>query len=229
MVNYKDREKHLTLIKDVLNYIFASNASSDLVLKGGTALLLFYGLNRFSEDIDLDATSVNLKNLLGAYASKRGYKLRVTKDSDHGKRYMIDYDEGASLKVEVSYRHRKLKQSDISVVGNVRVYTLDRLLKSKIVAFLSDNRNKIRDLYDIAHIYFNTDIVITEDLKDRLEDMFHYNNLERIDYVIDNHKDEIIPEGDEEEIRLAMYNILDDLSSDNDDDEPPLNKSNLFT
>ena len=226
MVNYTDKEKHLTLIKDVLSYIFSSSASSDLVLKGGTALLLFYGLNRFSEDIDLDATSVNLKNLLATYASKKGYKLRVTKDSEHVKRYMIDYDTGGSLKVEVFYRHRKLRQSDINVVSGVRVYTLERLLKTKIVAFLSANRNKIRDLYDIAHIYFNTDIEITDDLKDRLEDMFHYNNLERIDYIIDNHKDEIIPHGDEEEIRLAMYNILEDLSSD---DNPPLNKSNLFT
>ena len=55
--------------------------------------------------------------------------------------------------------------------------------------------------------------------------MFYYGNLERIDYIIDNHKDEIIPQGDEEEIRLAMYNILDDLSSGS----IGLTESNLFT
>lgn len=225
MVNYKDKERHLTLIRDVISHLFSTSASSDLVLKGGTALLLYYDLKRFSEDIDLDATSVNIGNILKRYASKKGYTLRITKNSDLVKRYMIDYDEGASLKIEVSYRQTRFRESDINEFSGVRVYTLDKILKLKIVAFLSNNRNKIRDLYDIAHIYFNTDIEITDDLKERLEDMFHYGNLERIDYIIDNHKNEIIPQGDEEEIRLAMYSILGDLSSGS----IGLTESNLFT
>ena len=46
---------------------------------------------------------------------------------------------------------------------------------------------------------------------ERLYDMFSYDNLENIDYIIDNHKDVIIPDKDLEQIRLAMYSIFDEI------------------
>ena len=48
----KDRVK---LIKEILPYL-----GDTFVLKGGTALSLYYGLNRYSEDIDLDCTTNNM-------------------------------------------------------------------------------------------------------------------------------------------------------------------------
>lgn len=49
-----DRLDHLDTIVHVME---SMNRSSDnpFILKGGTALMLCYGLTRFSEDIDLDA------------------------------------------------------------------------------------------------------------------------------------------------------------------------------
>ena len=58
-INTKNLKKwqieRLEVFKKILNKI-----GDNFVLKGGTALLLYYGLDRFSEDIDLDAFSDNM-------------------------------------------------------------------------------------------------------------------------------------------------------------------------
>lgn len=211
MVNYENEEEHLNIIKDVLKTLFSSTAGSNLTLKGGTALLLYYSLDRFSEDIDLDATKVDIGNILGKYVKQKGYKIRNTKDTNTTQRYMIDYGEKSSLKVEVSKRSMQMSEYGVKTFEGVNVYSLEDLLVMKINAYLSPNRNKIRDLYDISHIYFKTDVVIDERIKRRLIEMFSWDNLEHIDHLIDNHKDVIIPEKNTEEVRISMYSIFDEL------------------
>ena len=51
----KDR---IDIIKKILPKL-----GENYVLKGGTALLLYYGLDRFSEDVDLDSISGNMNIL----------------------------------------------------------------------------------------------------------------------------------------------------------------------
>ena len=53
MKNWK--EDRLKIIKEILPAL-----GDNFYLKGGTALLFYYGLDRFSEDIDLDSTSTNM-------------------------------------------------------------------------------------------------------------------------------------------------------------------------
>lgn len=53
MEDYK--KKRIELIKEILP-IFGEN----FILKGGTSLMLYYGLDRFSEDIDLDSKTNNM-------------------------------------------------------------------------------------------------------------------------------------------------------------------------
>ena len=51
----------------IMTAVASDLASLPLALKGGTALLLCYGLDRFSEDIDLDGRKkLNLRSRLGA-------------------------------------------------------------------------------------------------------------------------------------------------------------------
>lgn len=91
MVNYVSEEEHINIIKNLIAFLFDSPAGLDLVLKSGTALLLYHGLDRFSEDIDLDASKVNIENLLSIYCNNNKYKIRITKSTNTVKRYMIDY------------------------------------------------------------------------------------------------------------------------------------------
>lgn len=47
------RIMHGNIIKSFI--LFLNSMSNQYILKGGTSLMLCYGLTRFSEDIDLDA------------------------------------------------------------------------------------------------------------------------------------------------------------------------------
>lgn len=49
------QKARIALIKEILPLI-----GDNFVLKGGTALSLFYGLDRYSEDLDFDAKSNNM-------------------------------------------------------------------------------------------------------------------------------------------------------------------------
>lgn len=48
----------------VLFLRFINNLSNDFILKGGTALMLCYSLDRFSEDIDLNGFNPNFLGIL---------------------------------------------------------------------------------------------------------------------------------------------------------------------
>ena len=82
------QQAHVRIMRAVL----ASLQDSPLVLKGGTALLLCYGLDRFSEDLDFDAPKkMNLesrleKALSGIVASQT---ITRTKDTDTVQRYRV--------------------------------------------------------------------------------------------------------------------------------------------
>lgn len=57
----REQSAHVRVMRAVL----AAMQDSPLVLKGGTALLLCYGLDRFSEDLDFDAPKkLNLESRL---------------------------------------------------------------------------------------------------------------------------------------------------------------------
>ena len=48
----------------VLFLRFINNLSNDFILKGGTALMLCYSLDRFPEDIDLNGFNPNFLGIL---------------------------------------------------------------------------------------------------------------------------------------------------------------------
>ncbi|MDR0666737.1 MAG: nucleotidyl transferase AbiEii/AbiGii toxin family protein [Campylobacteraceae bacterium] len=88
-----------------------------LILKGGTALMLGYGLDRFSEDLDFDIAqsfkgenSIKLDSVLknSMPADIELTSLNVKKNINAVTRYMLNYKDKQSgltgtLKIEVSY------------------------------------------------------------------------------------------------------------------------------
>lgn len=148
----------LDLIYHVLRALYKSDAGSNYTLKGGTALLLCYGLDRFSEDIDLDGVKkVQLDASIrqGCKASGLPCKVTRTKDTDSVLRYMIHFDENSELphplKIEASFRNSKLLAANSlsrTNINGIQVYSLDTLISMKIGAFQS--RDAIRDFYDVC-------------------------------------------------------------------------------
>lgn len=148
--NYqKDR---IDIIKKVLHSL-----SDNFVLKGGTALSLYYGLNRYSEDIDLDSKSNNMDiaKMLKSNRDFRDCNITIKKNTDTVFRVMLDYGGQSHLgnyplKIEVSNRNKIFLQQGALTYTNidgVNVYNISELIDMKIAAF--NGRDKVRDLYDL--------------------------------------------------------------------------------
>ena len=174
-------------------FILALNKKSNsYILKGGTSLMLCYGLTRFSEDIDLDAyyTSRGIEDIVNAFCQANNFTYRVAKDTNTVKRYMIHYGSNKPLKIEISYRRKNIDSSEFTIINGILVYTISSILTFKLNAY--NQRDKIRDLYDVVFICKNYWYCIPKTLQLQLVDSLSYKGLEHFDYLISTQQDELI-------------------------------------
>lgn len=148
-----DLNKHRYYLMQVLLAIFRyPELSKQLAFKGGTSLMLFHGLTRFSTDLDF--------NLLDASKSEYVYhelhKLLLrfgTIDDEANKFYgpilVLNYGKGERmLKVEVSNREYPDHYEVRSLLGtDIRVMTLPDMFAHKLCAL--GERITPRDIYDV--------------------------------------------------------------------------------
>ena len=146
----------------------------DLVFKGGTALYLFNGLNRFSEDLDFTIAKLNgidevinetLKDL--QIIGVRGIVKHVSnmrdsisfKFSCEGPLYTTDASK-VTVRVEISTREKTLLDPDLltfdPIYQDVLPFTCTvmnrrEIQSEKVRAILT--RNKARDLYDLWFLF----------------------------------------------------------------------------
>ena len=123
-----------------------------IVLKGGTALLLCYGLDRFSEDLDFDANKkLNIINRVSDTLSKYTEKhtIKISKDTDTVQRLKIHYSKNGLerfLKIETSFRD-PFQNEDTVIIDGIKTYQIKNLIDQKVNAMIG--RTKARDLYDV--------------------------------------------------------------------------------
>lgn len=156
-----ERDKyHEKLMLNILKNL----SDTPLVLKGGTALYLGYGLNRFSEDLDFDSSKK--LNLLNKIKSSAPYgiiidDINVKKDTDTVSRYIVNYhvpntNIDDSLKIEISYR-TPAPAEQITIKDGIRFSSVERIIDNKLhAAYDGDNtRTKGRDLFDLHFLEAN--------------------------------------------------------------------------
>lgn len=193
--------------------IFLNKQTESFVLKGGTALLACYNLDRFSEDIDLDGKGKNIAGIVSKFCNRKGYSYRVAKDTETVKRCFIHYaDDSKPLKIEVSLRKRDIKADEINVINGIAVYNIDTLCMMKTNAYV--HRDKIRDLYDIAFIYNNYENELSPMVVSNLQNALEYKGIEQFDYVINNQNDELIDNQKLADDFLTMFENLGLLATD---------------
>jgi predicted nucleotidyltransferase component of viral defense system len=199
------RVKHRVVIQQVLAGLLAGNKAA--VLKGGTALMLFYGLERFSEDIDLNCLrGYNFIIDVGSFCSRHKYTYRVSKDTDSVKRVFINYgNESHPLKVEASYR-QGWSPEEIRLINNVQVYTEASLLAQKILAYLG--RDKIRDLWDIAFLFKRMESGLLAAHRTQLSEVLTHKGLDHVEWLINTQQDELIDVDSLLDMTLSMYQSL---------------------
>ncbi len=165
------------------------------VLKGGTALIFFYGLARISEDIDLDAHQghVGPGKKLVSLCQENGWELSIKKQTPTVERVMINYggknDKGDyPLKIETSFRKVGLiKKNSFCKRNNVNVYTANSIANMKAFAF--GRRDTARDVFDIGFLLEHYPNVFTLDHLNSLYDAMTYKPAEDLAILLEYEND----------------------------------------
>jgi predicted nucleotidyltransferase len=197
--------RHFEVVSDFLHFL--NNKTDTFVLKGGTALLVGYQLDRFSEDIDLDGTVSQLPELVDAFCKQNKYSYKIAINTPTVQRCFINYGiEGKPLKIEVSFRRREINVSETSVINGVRIYTIDSLCIMKSNAYTE--RDKIRDLYDLAFICNHYFDMLPLSVVSVVRDAVGHKGLEQFDYIVRTQADDLI---DVSKLSEDFLNMVDKL------------------
>jgi len=202
--------EHLAVMTEICHHF--NHKRMPMVLKGGTALKLCYGLDRFSEDLDFDcAKSLNLESSIAAVfarlgkaqANLRNPEISVTKDTQTVKRYRIIYAGDINLKLETSLRGTP-KDEDLIELNGILTYKIEKLIQQKLRAL--NGRTAARDLHDVIYLY------------DQYFDSFEEGDLAEVEALYRN-QSAVIDEYNSaysEDTILSTSDLLDDLTKLND-------------
>lgn len=137
---------------EIMTAIVRGLKDTPYVLKGGTALLLGYGLDRFSEDLDFDAEKpLNLEAKIRACIpdGTEILTIRNPKQTKTVSRYVVQFTDGRhvrSLKIETSMR-TPCPAEQINIINGMQISSVSRIIDGKLGAM--EGRTAIRDLYDM--------------------------------------------------------------------------------
>lgn len=138
------------ILKDIYSDIVLANS---LGFKGGTSLMFFYDLPRFSVDLDFnllrddnsDLTYTGIRKILIKYGTIHDEAKKF-----HGHLLVLDYGLGQrKLKVEVSTRNFEDRYMIMNFLGiNIRVMVPEDQFAHKICALLDRSTLTPRDIFD---------------------------------------------------------------------------------
>lgn len=148
-----DINKHRYYMMQVLLAIFRHPELSRLLaFKGGTSLMLFHGLTRFSTDLDFNLLDVSKTEFV--YQELHSLLLKFGTIDDEAMKFygpilVLNYGKGERmLKVEVSNREYPNHYEIRSLLGtDIRVMTLPDMFAHKLCAL--GERITPRDIYDV--------------------------------------------------------------------------------
>lgn len=150
-----DIATHKTILFQILKDIYMDSTFSPFLgFKGGTAALMFYGLDRFSVDLDFDLLDENQEDYVFERAIYILKKYGNLKES-HKKRFnllcVISYDNKArNIKVEINRRSFGSRYEIKTYLGvSMQVMTLEDMFAHKLIAMHERIGETSRDVYDV--------------------------------------------------------------------------------
>ena len=149
-----DVNRHKFFLLQLLKEIYSDpELASSLAFKGGTALMLFHDLPRFSVDLDFNLTASSDEEVasakLRAILVKHG-TIRDEARKRYGMLLVLNYeDDGRNLKVEVSNRSYPDEYELRDYLGvSMNVMRLEYMFTHKLMALLDRNALTNRDVFD---------------------------------------------------------------------------------
>ncbi len=161
-----DRQRHEQLLKNILRDIYTTpELQARLAFKGGTCMYLFYGLDRFSVDLDFNLVASDFSaNLLDDIVKKY-----LTVDDQMNKHFtwlwVGSYEKGKQrIKIEVSKRDYPDTYIPKDFYGlTISTMSPDCMFAHKLCAITDRKKLQNRDLYD-AHFMFVKQFSINEEI-----------------------------------------------------------------
>jgi predicted nucleotidyltransferase component of viral defense system len=165
---------HEAILINALKAIFSDPAVAPyLAFKGGTAAMLFYGLDRFSVDLDFDLLDESKEKVVSQEIQKILEKYGKLKESEN-KRYNLLFflayegkeDNAQNLKVEINKRNFGSSYDIKEFMGiPVKVMIKADMTAHKLVAMYERIGKTNRDIYDVWYFLqnnwpVNKDIVV---------------------------------------------------------------------
>lgn len=149
-----DLNKHKFLLVQILKDIYSDIELSNLLgFKGGTALMFFYDLPRFSVDLDFDLLDKEMED--DVYNKVRKILLKYGSIHDEAKKYfglliVLNYGHGErNLKIEISNRAFENRYEVKNLLGiNVKIMVQEDLFAHKLCALLDRSSMTNRDIFD---------------------------------------------------------------------------------
>ena len=172
-----NKEKHALIMGKVLKDIYSDTSIAPLLgFKGGTCALLFYGLTRFSVDLDFDSFSNDestkneifekVKNILEKHGQIKDSKIKFNTiffllsygDAEHN----IKFEINVRMLVSNIKNHYELGEClGIPMLIGKKPY----LFASKLAALTLRSSTAMRDIYDIWYFSDNNWDIDKEVLK----------------------------------------------------------------
>ncbi|GAP72046.1 hypothetical protein SAMD00024442_22_40 [Candidatus Symbiothrix dinenymphae] len=138
------------VLKDIYSDAELANC---LCFKGGTALMFFYELPRFSVDLDFNLLTPDTSDAV--YQKIRKIVLKYGKIHDEAQKFygsIIVLDYGIAerkLKIEISNRPGNNEYDICNLLGiNIKVMTLSNMFSNKLCALLDRSSVINRDIFD---------------------------------------------------------------------------------
>lgn len=177
-----DINRHKFFLVQILKDIYSDvELANYLGFKGGTALMLFYGLPRFSVDLDFNLIIKEKEEVV--YKKIRKILLKYGTIYDEAKKFygpviVLDYGIGErKLKIEISNRMFENRYEIKNFLGiNMRVMVLPDMFAHKLCAFLDRNSIAGRDIFDCWFFMKNQSPVNKDIVESRM-------NIPMADYI----------------------------------------------
>lgn len=188
-----DYLKHKNILLQILKDIYSDTSISPyLGFKGGTAAMMFYGLNRDSVDIDLDLLDRDKEQevfeKIKEIASKYG-KIIDSKIKRFNIITIISYDlKSQNIKIEVNLRDFGSRYEIKTLFGiSMQVMLQEDMFANKLMAMYERIGKTNRDIYDVYFFSKNNWSINTKIVESRAKMPFKdfllecINLLEKID------------------------------------------------
>lgn len=159
-----DKKRHEQILKNILRDIYTTtDLEARLVFKGGTCLYLFYGLDRFSVDLDFNLITQDFDEQLISRILNKYLKIDDQRNKYFTWVWVGSYEKGKpKVKVEINKRDYPDKYTNKDFYGiTVPTLSVDSMFAHKLCAITDRKKLQNRDLYD-AHFMFTKQFDISE-------------------------------------------------------------------